>query len=187
MKETFNPAAIANRFLAYGTENDRLLTPMQVLKLVYITHGWYLAGTGKPLIDEEVQAWKYGPVIPSLFHEFKEYGRGPVKRFARIPKHWDDPFKAEGLLEIEGLDAPMTGENDVSEKYINWVWNKYHYFSGLELSELTHRENTPWSKAVRKMQSENNGEWVPGYPIDNELIRSYYVEQWIKSNALATT
>ena len=185
MKETFNPAAIANRFLAYGNENDHLLTPMQVLKLVYITHGWYLAGTGKPLIDEEVQAWKYGPVVPSLFHEFKEYGRGPVERFARVPKHWDAPFTSAGLWEITGLDAPMTEENDPSEEYINWVWDKYYHLSGTELSELTHRENTPWSKTVQKMLAENNGEWVQGYPIDNKLIRSYYVEQWNKSNALA--
>ena len=184
MKETFNPAAIANRFLAYGNENDHLLTPMQVLKLVYITHGWYLAGTGKPLIDEEVQAWKYGPVVPSLFHEFKEYGRRPVERFARVPTCWDEPFVDEGFWDIAELDAPMTGEDDPSEKYISWVWEKYSHLSGTALSELTHREGTPWSIAVKEMLATHHGKWMPNYPINNDLIRGYYVEQWDKSMAM---
>lgn len=30
------------------------------------------------LIDEQIEAWKYGPVVPSLFHDLKKYGNQPV-------------------------------------------------------------------------------------------------------------
>jgi uncharacterized phage-associated protein len=56
-------AAIANEFIKVAKRNGVLLTPMKLQKLVYFAHGWYLALLGKPLINEPVEAWKFGPVI----------------------------------------------------------------------------------------------------------------------------
>ena len=54
------------------------ITTMQLLKLVYIAHGWMLGLYDLPLISDEV-AWLYGPVIPNLYKEIKSYGGGPVE------------------------------------------------------------------------------------------------------------
>ena len=43
-------------------------TPMHVLKLVYLCHGWCLGFTGEALINEPVEAWTYGPVVPTVYH-----------------------------------------------------------------------------------------------------------------------
>ena len=58
---------IANEFLRLAKESGQSLTPMQLLKLVFIAHGWMLGLYGEPLISDDVQAWKYGPVIPDLY------------------------------------------------------------------------------------------------------------------------
>ena len=58
--------------------SDRKLTPMEVNKLVYISHGWMLALHDESLISEKIEAWKHGPVIPSLYHKFKMYGAEPI-------------------------------------------------------------------------------------------------------------
>ena len=77
---TMNSAkAIANYFLDKSID----LTPMKIIKLVYIAHGWHLAITDKPLIEDYVQAWEFGPVIPDLYHEFKKYGNTPIKTYAK--------------------------------------------------------------------------------------------------------
>ena len=50
---------IANEFLRLAAERHTGLTSTQVLKLVYIAHGWSLALLGKPLIGDEIQAWQF--------------------------------------------------------------------------------------------------------------------------------
>ena len=58
-----DPKAVANKFLELG-ERDGVsdITPMKLLKLVYIAHGWHLALSEgkKPLVNEASEAWKYG-------------------------------------------------------------------------------------------------------------------------------
>ena len=55
-----------------------MLTPIHILKLVYIAHGWSLAIGEHPLIRNEIEAWEYGPVIRSLYDAVKRYGRDPI-------------------------------------------------------------------------------------------------------------
>src|ERR1041385_1190632 len=74
----FDPKAIANYFLDLAESEKAAIEPLKMQKLVYFAHGWYLAFTGKPLLNEFVEAWQYGPVIPDLYHAFKHYGSQPI-------------------------------------------------------------------------------------------------------------
>ena len=74
----YDPVTVANRFIELAASKDRALTSMQLNKLTYVAHGFYLAINKRPLIDEPVQAWKYGPVVPSLYRRLKPYGGDPI-------------------------------------------------------------------------------------------------------------
>ena len=52
------PKAIlaSSRLLHLGNQSGAGLTPMQVLKLVYISHGWMLGLHQRPLFEEDVEA-----------------------------------------------------------------------------------------------------------------------------------
>src|SRR5215467_7486621 len=91
--------AVANEFLYLAKEERRPVTPMQLLKLVYFAHGWYLALTGERLIDERVEAWKYGPVVPSIYHEFKRFGNEPITEYATETKVMNRNGKLSLMLE----------------------------------------------------------------------------------------
>ena len=54
------------------------LTPLKLQKLIYYAHGWHLAIRNAPLIDEVIEAWEYGPVVPNVYHEFKKFGNRPI-------------------------------------------------------------------------------------------------------------
>ena len=58
--------AIANEFIRRSLAAPEIeLTQMKLQKLVYFAHGWNLvASDGDPLVEDEVQAWDYGPVFP---------------------------------------------------------------------------------------------------------------------------
>ena len=75
---TYTPITIATYFLQKEKDN-RTITPMKIIKLVYIAQGWYLAlKNGNSLISENAEAWKYGPVIPSLYDRFRTWGSSVI-------------------------------------------------------------------------------------------------------------
>ena len=55
----YDAKSIANFFIDRAKESGETLTQMKLHKLIYYAHGWHLALTGEPLIDEPVQAWNY--------------------------------------------------------------------------------------------------------------------------------
>ena len=66
MSEPYSAKAVANYFLARAKESGETLSPMKLQKLIYFAHGWHLAVFDAPLLDEEVQAWDYGPASNRL-------------------------------------------------------------------------------------------------------------------------
>lgn len=149
--------AVANYILDKAKDAGQLLTPMQLLKLVYIAHGWNLAISDAPLIKEDVQAWKFGPVIPSLYHEFKKFGAGNITGFAEE-------------FDFDTLEFKKAVENFSEEEtqLMDRVFQVYSRYDGLHLSNLTHATDTPWEKTWQ----EN----AVALKIPNQLIKEHFVE-----------
>src|ERR1700753_3338110 len=75
-----SPLAVANFFVQKSFDSGIEVTTMKAIKLVYISHGWHLGIYESPLISEAVQAWKYGPVVESVYHEFKNYSKKEITK-----------------------------------------------------------------------------------------------------------
>lgn len=147
--------AIANYYLARVFQDGSFLTPMQLLKLVYIAHGWNLAINRRPLIDDPVEAWKYGPVIVDLYHGTKKFGPNPVTEFiSGGPRDIPQNCIQEDIRLAEKVLA----------KYRNW--------KAFELMEMTHQEGTPWH-TVWYQQGGNKRSHVV---IPNSLIQKHFME-----------
>jgi uncharacterized phage-associated protein len=144
---------VALFFIKKGADSGVPITPMKLIKLVYIAHGWHLGFHGRPLISEPVQAWKYGPVIPELYVKFKLFGNGPI---SWIPTSMYIP---------EITDSKVV-------RFLNSIWDAYSKYTGGQLSTMTHRENTPWWK-VWKL---NGGEERKGAVIPDAIITEHYRE-----------
>jgi len=135
--------AIANEFIRLAEAEGKRLTQMQLQKLVYIAHGWNLAINGEPLTRDDPRAWDYGPVYPELRRALRSYGRSPVSREIAnsefVPGAFDDE---PGNAAVADLTA---AERSVIER----VYRDYGKFHAFQLSALTHREGTPWSRIYR--------------------------------------
>ncbi|MGY2200943.1 Panacea domain-containing protein [Pseudomonas gingeri] len=127
----FDAKSIANYFLELAAARGESISPMKLQKLVYYAHGWYAGYTDQPLINEAVEAWQYGPVIPSLYHEFKRFGSGEIagKAFE---------YDALGVRE-----AAVPADPEI-RTFLQNVYNSYGRYSGILLSEMTHASGTPW-------------------------------------------
>ena len=49
------------------------ITNLKLQKILYFAQAAHLALCDKPLFEDEIQAWKYGPVVPSVYNIFKQY------------------------------------------------------------------------------------------------------------------
>ncbi|MBU2588766.1 MAG: DUF4065 domain-containing protein [Alphaproteobacteria bacterium] len=136
---------VANRFITLANAKGDALTPMQILKLVYMAHGWMLGLVGRPLIKEEVEAWQYGPVIPKLYNAIRRYKSQPVSE------------------AIQGLPDDLAEDET---HIIDQVYKIYGKRSGPALSRLTHKPDSPWAKVYRP------GSF--GLEIPNDLIEDHY-------------
>lgn len=154
--------AVANAILQIASEHGASITPLKLQKLTYISHGWNLGLNGDPLISDELpEAWPYGPVFPSLYHEFKHYGKGGISDRAREIV-WDD-FGPPSTVE------PSVPSDDLfTWKLLRKVWDEYGKYGGGALSDLTHRKNTPWEIT----RSSSGG--VKNVDIPNDVIRQHY-------------
>jgi len=145
----YDASAVANRFIDLAAEAGEKLTPMQIIKLTYIAHGFSLAINKRPLVDESVEAWRYGPVIPSLYRRLKKFGSSYVTEQVS-----HGAFRASETLK------------DEDQQLVDLVFKKYGGFSGVQLSHLTHRPGTPWAETYEP--------GVYGIDIDDAIIRTHY-------------
>lgn len=150
---------IANYFIQKSFESGSYVTPMQVLKLTYIAHGWHLGIFDTPLISEPVQAWQYGPVVNSVYQGFKRYRNSPIIELAFFGNETEANFYNVTDNSLE----PFLGE----------IWKVYGGFSGIELSAMTHEEGTPWDIVWNKRGGKN----AKGAIIPNGLIRDHYTDK----------
>ena len=161
---TYPAISIANYFIEKAQEDNVTdLTLMKLIKLVYIAHGTYLAVKEKNLIKEKIQAWKFGPVIKSLYKEFGYYGMAPITETA---SHIVE--SGEGQVSFRECNIPEDDVNTLS--ILNQVWDHFKKYSGVQLSNWTHLAGSPWYKAWH----HEGGSEKFNHIISNDLIKNYF-------------
>ena len=126
---------IANKIIANtDTEHGDIISNLKLKKLLYYMQGFHLAVYGEPLFEDEVVAWQYGPVVPTMYDRFKHFGSKAIE----IP---DD-------IEIKVL-------SDEEEDLFDAVYREYGQFSAIKLLNMTHDE-IPWKTTDLKSIMEKN-------------------------------
>lgn len=114
---------VAKYFLALECEDaGDTMSNLKLQKLLYYAQGYHLAVHGEPLFDDPIEAWQHGPVVPSVYHEFKEYGGS-------------------------SLPCPVDFERDLYQDDVQQLLDEtyavYGQFSAWKLRDMTHDES-PW-------------------------------------------
>jgi uncharacterized phage-associated protein len=166
----YDSRAIANYFLSLASDQGKSLTQMKLQKLVYFAQGWHLAiHDGKPLIDEQVEAWKFGPVIPSLYLAFREYGDEPITAPATV--FFDGSDCSDDEIEF-GEIAPSIDDHATIKSLLNRIWAVYGDYSAIQLSNITHQPGTPWYH----VNQQYRGHIPRGTDIPTETIQKCFID-----------
>ena len=160
-------AAAANEFLslAWGETGNASVPPtdqMKLQKLLFYAHAWHLAMHGRPLFDEDFEAWPWGPVVRDVYNQTRAFGRAPInRRIQRLQVNPVDPLNSH-ITEPAVVDQATRG-------FIWTVWQSHKQFSGVQLSNSTHDPGEPWTIVRDTVGSLDNKPSIP-----NELIEQVF-------------
>lgn len=117
---------------AYEDGIEAEMTNMKVQKLLYYAQSLHLALYDVPLFEDEIQAWRYGPVCPPAYRFYSDFEA----------KQLPIPLK-ESLLQLPNEKQELLEE----------VWGYFGSHHAFKLSDMTHGE-FPWKKARRGLLPE---------------------------------
>lgn len=109
---------VAAFFLASAPPEDEL-TNLKLQKLCSYAQAISLAYTNRPLFEEDIEAWQHGPVVPSVYQEFKSHGRAPI-------------------ASLVSLDSAMSVFNQEQRFVLQTVWAAYGRFTAWALRDQSH-------------------------------------------------
>lgn len=145
MSNPYDSRHVANVIIDTANEMGREVSIMRLLKLAYMAHGWNLALHKEPLVNDYVQAWRYGPVIPSIYFSFRPHG----------------------IYNLPRIELPHEPETeDYVHILIRRVHITYENMNDARLSRLTHIEGGPWHTCYKP--------GIHGIIIPNELIEEHF-------------
>lgn len=153
----YSPSLIANAFLMKAREKGVPISHMKLQKLVFFLHAWGLALHGSSPVTERPEAWQYGPVFDTLYHELKGFGSNTINQY---------------LVQMDprtGERKPMVPQYEDAAFWLllGQVWERYKDLSAMDLSALTHQAGGPWEAARR-----GNHGWL-----NDDDVRAYYGAQ----------
>ena len=166
----YDSLAVANYFIERG---GGTVNPMKVQKLVYFAHGWNLAISDQPLLRERIEAWKYGPVVPQLYHELKEFGSRPIPVPVTVLR-----FSGARPVTVTPNIAQDASDDIADTKgLLDRVWEVYGGYSAVKLSNATHVPGSPWDITWKQCGGTHHA------VIDDNLIKEDFKKRLEKANA----
>ena len=139
--------------LASGKESD--MTQLKLQKMLYFAQGTHLARTGEPLFDDPILAWKYGPVVESVYNDFRHFDSQPVE-----------------IAEEDNFDISAIAQED--QALLSSVYETFGQYSAWKLCEMTHAE-APWKDTWKT--TPNTGGVIP-----REKIKEYFLANHVEED-----
>ncbi|EHM37853.1 hypothetical protein HMPREF0080_02037 [Anaeroglobus geminatus F0357] len=127
---------------------DDLMTNLRVNKLLYFAQGECLKKLGHPLFTDDIEAWKYGPVVPSVYEQYKSLEKNPIQESIPYSKGAFSEEERELLFDVASY---------------------YGQISSSALVEMSHQKGSPWQQVYDPDRKH--------VKIDIDSIYSYFSQQ----------
>ena len=122
---------VSNYLTDMAIDQGKPLTIMEALRWTYLAQGYHLSLEEEPFFEEEVFAWKYGPVIEKLYDHLKENNPEHI-----IKNKTDD----DQVFCFEGRQKDI----------LDMVYKKYKRMGAWALTHLIHIADSPWEQCYQE-------------------------------------
>lgn len=115
------------------------ITNLKLQKVLYFAQAYFVAKLERTLFRDKIEAWEYGPVIPTVYHKYKGSGNQPI------------------VTEIDGSSI-----QDTDKKILEMVWGNFGGYSASRLVDISHAHK-PWKEAFGSGSNEISRESLAEY------------------------
>jgi len=154
-----NSIDVANYIVTKQIENGNLTNTISLQKIIYLVNAKFMQEKDEsvPLFDDQLQKWKYGPVSPEVYHEYKLFGAMDISMLPTSQFfYWEKEDFVRELTENKGISKELLDE---------WI-DEFTDAERFDLVDLTHEHNC-WKVDSDKIK---NGE--QNIPYDyNEIFQ----------------
>lgn len=156
----FTAMDIANYIIWYvnNTLQRSTLTPLKLQKILYYVQATFLAQHGQPLFNEPIQKWQYGPVVPSVYFEFKDYGISHINRTRSTFSTQPNVFGGFGFQFIEFNPNRVLADPQVA-RHIEQVVGQLIDENPFDLVNRTHSEELWFRDQASILAGQQNIEY----------------------------
>ena len=137
------------------------LSNLKLQKILYLADLYHTGTHGERLVDEDFEAWDYGPVLPSVYHLCKYRGSKPVpeEAFLFVEDIDDDSEEARALRKAwEALRHRTAGELVGITHWCGGAWHKRYQPGARGIRITTQDMREEWEARMRKAERKDETE-----------------------------
>lgn len=132
---SYAPTLVANNVLNRAFAEKCAVSPMKLQKILYFIASEYQKESKEPLFTENFETWEYGPVLRSVFYEFRPFSRNFISQFAK------DADNHSRMVDEK--------EDPKLKRILERVWEVTRGRTAVDLSQITHMEGSAWDTAFQ--------------------------------------
>lgn len=129
------------------------MTHLKLQKLLYFAYEEFLKKTGTKLFSDKIFAWDHGPVVQTVYTEYKKFGSKMIFQEVEDDKELISCEEKEINPSFMRILSSETGP--VAIDVINTKIEEYLEKDAWYLVEKTHEAGTPWSKVYKDGLGKN--------------------------------
>ncbi|HEL1102533.1 TPA: DUF4065 domain-containing protein, partial [Streptococcus equi subsp. zooepidemicus] len=158
---------VANYIIEYSNKKGYQINNLKLQKLLYFVNVRNILEKGAPLFEESMEKWKYGPVVPDVYHEYKRFGAFSISNDEMIMEYVEfstSPFGELSDLEITEYNPQKVENTELIEATVDAL----NSLGPFELVDITHT-HTPWKKDEDRIM-----DGIQGIKYTIEEIKDYF-------------
>lgn len=136
MENVFDVCAF---FINKGIREEHPITQISLQKLLYFSQGFHLGLKDKKLFNDTIYAWKYGPVVKTVYDKYRVFGNNTIRE-----ENADFIFYQ---FEFPGNPDKLSEE---TLELLTLLWNKLGKIPPFKLVAYTHKEGSPWFEILKE-------------------------------------
>ena len=139
----YNPIDVANYIVWRANKLDKPVTHLKLQKLLYYVVAKFAKYNDALLIDENVMKWRYGPVVKSVYHQFKLFGDqeidAPVNYLSDESNYCGEGKFIVRFANVESINNGLHANNRLNTA-VTYVLHTLGGNTAFELVDRTHAE-----------------------------------------------